>query len=228
MMKRIVCRSSAACVFQCISLLVFIASHQHHYRPVTGEVVMVANLPSQSDSPNRQDYLYKDDPLDSELQLKKMISYVEPLMLIFNSNKLRTSRETRRRRPKLPTIQVQIVTAPNRRNGYGHDYEDEVDYTSYGDYPSASHSRYGGGGGEGYGYCEDKSSLEQLLPLLALLALSGLLLFLIAASTTTTTNNGKGTGRRRRSDDEQTDDIIDEYTNAKIGMDIFLTTDDWF
>ena len=230
-MKRICASVAAYCVIQWISVGTMVG--QYH-QPVAGEVVMVANHALKSDAADRPDFYNvltptddeEDHQLDSELQLKKMISYVEPFMAIFISDSIsksifsqkvmmRTSRETRssatgRRRssPKLPILQVQIVTSPKRR----HDYDDEEYVSAYGDYASAS--SYGGGGGFNEGYCDDTGiSLEKLLPLLALLALSGLLLFLIAASTTTTTSN-KGTGRRRRSDN---DDIINQYADAKIG-----------
>lgn len=86
-----------------------------YHQPVAGEVIMIANPASKSDSANRLDSIFynvttnnaddDDDQLDSELQLKKMISYVEPLTAIFLSDRnnkpewkkqslLRTSRET--------------------------------------------------------------------------------------------------------------------------------------
>ena len=157
-----------------------------------------------------------EEELESELQLKKMLSYVTPLMSIFVRKRRSVDKrsadtdeegaisqhheddgefveEGRSRGSKRPS-----ALPPADRSGYG-----------YGDYGSAS-SYGGGGGGGGYGggCCNKK---DDLLPILALTALSLLLLYLIAIATTTTT----ATGRKRRSKDNN--DIIDENDTQEIG-----------
>lgn len=102
---------------------------------------------------------------DYELQLKRMISYVTPLMSIF-VHKTNRSIETGRRAGHPTVMRVRVL--------------------------AVSREGYGGGGGGGYysseGCC-DYENYDDLLPLLALAALAGLLfyLFVIRCTTTTTT-----------------------------------------
>ena len=152
-----------------------------------------------------------DDMLESELQLKKMISYVTPLVSIFTGKRKRSVRSTGddydeahhydqeddgefvetararggRRPPQVPP--ADRVGAYAGRDGYG-------------EYSSGSSSY----GYEKHSCCEKK---DDLLPILALSALSLLLLYLIAIATTTTTK----AGRKRRSEDDN--DIVDGREN---------------
>ena len=147
-----------------------------------------------------------DIMLESELALRAMLAQVTPLMeLLQTPHRIIAKRsadgETAeavepgaepegraiRRRPGL---QQHLQDRPSDR--YGNGYND-----GFGEYASASGSYgYGGGGGyQSYGCCNQKK--DELLPILALVALSLLLLYLIALATTTTAAAGGG-GRRRR------------------------------
>ena len=168
-----------------------------------------------------------EDQLESEVELKKWIQYVRPLMEIFTEE----GRAGRRRRIRPAILQVQIVNSnPKRRYDYidddysQDDYDDylgllnrEQEYSYYSPPRPAPMSRYKDHGGYygGGGCCNSKndfSGLEGRFPLLALLALTGLLFFIIIASTTTTT--AAASGRRRKYYDFN----IDESVAHKIGI----------
>jgi len=141
-----------------------------------------------------------EEELESELQLKKMLSYVTPLMSIF----------VRKRRSVRSTEEDDGEFVEEARAGRGGKRQPSMppaDRSGYGDYGSAS--SYGGGGGYGGGCCNQK---DDLLPILALTALSLLLLYLIAIATTTTT---KSSGRKRRSNN---DNEIDENDTQEIEL----------
>lgn len=159
-----------------------------------------------------EDYDESDDPTDAELELKRVLSFVTPLMAILRSEGQR--RSNRRRSGRMydenesqEGTQDDMVEE-GRARGRRPPYSNSVDRTDrYGDYPSASGyggGYGGGGGGYGGGYYGCCNKKDDLLPILALVALSLLLLYLIAIATTTTT--GK---RRKRSWDED-GNLIDE------------------
>lgn len=144
-----------------------------------------------------------EEELESELQLKKMLSYVTPLMSIF----VRKRRSVRSTEDGHEDDGEFVEEARAGRGGKRQPSMPPSDRTGYGDYGSAS--SYGGGGGSyGGGCCNQK---DDLLPILALTALSLLLLYLIAIATTTTTISA---GRKRRSKD---DNEIDENDTQEIG-----------
>lgn len=152
-----------------------------------------------------------DDMLESEVQLKKMINYVMPLMSIFN---VKRKRSVNRRSTEGEEEEVydyhadaydggELVETARARGGRRPPQPPPADRVGaygrdgYGEYSSGSSY---GGGGYGHSCCEKK---DDLLPILALSALSLLLLYLIAIATTTTTR----AGRKRRSDEDN--DIIE-------------------
>jgi hypothetical protein len=157
-----------------------------------------------------------EEELESELELKRMLLYVTPLMGIFQKKNLETTR-LKKRSPKELSYEDRKRGAgrrpPSMYNQYNK-YSDEMqpDRSGYGGYSSSS--SYGGGssyGGSSYGCCEKK---DDLLPILALLALSLLLLYLIAIATTTVA------GRRRRQVvmDPYNNDLVDEDIQSDIGI----------
>lgn len=158
-----------------------------------------------------------DEELESEIQLKKMINYVTPLMAIFTDSRKKRAAKAKRssdyedlhQHDDIGEEDTSQMVEEGRKRGrrpplsYKSSQPDRSGY--YGDYGSAS--SYGGGGG--YGCCEKK---DDLLPILALTALSLLLLYLIAIATTTTTAAGR---RRRHLADN---DLIDEDSQPEIGI----------
>lgn len=111
---------------------------------------------------------YIDDELESERQLKRMLSYVAPLMEILRRNPTSSEESSARSVRK------------NKRKYYDLSYNDfDYDRNSF-DRDSFDRNGYGGGGG----YCCQQK--DDLLPLLALLGLAGLLLYLIVIASTTT------------------------------------------
>jgi len=142
---------------------------------------------------------------ESELALLGMLAQVTPLMeMLQTSRPIITKRSVNsetdaagavlekpegRAIRRRPGPQQQFVQ-DRERDRFGNGYND-----GFGEYASASSYGYGGGGHGGYGCCSQKK--DELLPILALVALSLLLLYLIALATTTTTAAGGG-GRRRR------------------------------
>ena len=150
-------------------------------RIVSALVCLVALIAHQSQPSDglaiSDDY---EEELESELQLKRMLSYVTPLMAI-----VRSHQRIKRSAVEGNDTLVETGRAVNRNGGYG-------GYGGgYGGYSSAS--SYGGGG---YGGCCNQK--DDLLPLLALLGLAGLLLYLVLIASTTTTV----AGRKRRSYDD--------------------------
>lgn len=130
-----------------------------------------------------------EEELESELQLKRMLSYVTPLMAI-----VRSHQRIRRSPGNESSVELEETGRATNRNGYsGGGYGG-----GYGGYSSAS--SYGGGGSYG-GCCNQK---DDLLPLLALLGLAGLLLYLVLIASTTTT---RASGRKRRSYDDQGNEL---------------------
>lgn len=148
----------------------------------------------------------EDDMLDSELEFKRMINLVSPLFSIFS---------TKRKRRSMANEGDEDYHHHEGDVDYHHQVEDDTelietararggrrpalgppDRSGYGEYAAAS-----GGYEKSYGCCDNKK--DDLLPILALSALSLLLLYLIAIATTTTTRSG----RRKRSEDDN--EIID-------------------
>ena len=124
-----------------------------------------------------------DDPMESEYQIKRSIQIIRPLMQIFKpGNKHLSRRDTDSYQP----------------------YYEASNYGSGG---------YGGGGcntgcSSGYGCCTKHGGKEDLLPILALAALSLLLLYLVLAATTTTMK----AAARDLSDNE------DPYNSGKLNL----------
>ncbi len=142
--------------------------------------------------------------LESERELKWMLSYVTPLMAILRKSNTTITRSSRRSVRSNKRNFYDLSFGNRNRNRFNrNDYY--IDRDSYG---------YGGGGGYGGGYggggCCDKK--DDLLPLLALLGLAGLLLYLIAIASTT------AAGRRsnKRSVGEENNWILtDDYNIGK-------------
>lgn len=142
--------------------------------------------------------------LESERELKWMLSYVTPLMAILRKSNTTITRSSRRSVRSNKRNFYDLSFGNRDRNRFNrNDYY--IDRDSYG---------YGGGGGYGGGYggggCCDKK--DDLLPLLALLGLAGLLLYLIAIASTTVA------GRRsnKRSVGEENNWILtDDYNIGK-------------
>jgi hypothetical protein len=124
---------------------------------------------------NSGDQIDSEELSDYELQLKKMINYVTPLVIIFSSKHHKQKRwiefdrdeltDVRRRRGKGPyqkVVKMRVVAV--KRQGYG-----------------------GGGGYSEAAGCCDYENYEDLLPLLALASLAALLFWLYLIKTTTTT-----------------------------------------
>ena len=156
-----------------------------------------------------------EEESESELELKRMLLYVTPLMGIFQKKKSESAR-LNKRSPKEPSYEGRKRGAGRRPSPMYNQYSEEMqpDRSGYGGYSSSS--SYGGGssyGGSSYGCCEKK---DDLLPILALLALSLLLLYLIAIATTTVA--GRRRRRRHVATDTNNNDLIDEDFQSDIGM----------
>lgn len=136
-----------------------------------------------------------DDELESERQLKRMLTYVTPLMAILRSQPKRQARSVRSDSLRPANYYDREVYNPYDRNG------------GYGG------GGYGGGGGS---YCCQQK--DDLLPLLALLGLAGLLLYLILIASTTTT----AAGRKKRFVDGEDENLIDLTDDDNIGKMIFI------
>ena len=132
----------------------------------------------------------------AELELRRLIQLVRPVMAIFGSRKRRSVDDD--------VIDDGDQSRPrnlNSRDGYGESYAG----SSYGGGGYGGGEGYGGGGG----YCCSNKKAA-LLPLLALLALSLLLLYLLALATTTTTaapTTAASNRFKRRTDDPDVVDI---------------------
>ncbi|KAI9562335.1 hypothetical protein GHT06_013300 [Daphnia sinensis] len=192
----------------CSLLLIFIAGQaaEHSLNPPTGD-----------------DMEEVEEELESEIALKRMLSYVTPLMAIFQQHKkARRTNGLNKRSAKmkldyeaedLGTSLFGGLAEEGRKRGSGRRppmyksiQQIQPDRSGYGEYSSGS--SYGGGGS--YGCCDKK---DDLLPILALTALSLLLLYLIAIATTTTTAAPAVRVRRpqaRSIDDPSDNDIITE------------------
>ena len=136
--------------------------------------------------------------LESERELKWMLSYVTPLMAILRKSNTTITRSSRR------------SVRSNKRNFYdvsfGNRNRNRFNRNDY----YIDRDSYGYGGGYGGGGCCDKK--DDLLPLLALLGLAGLVLYLIAIASTTVA------GRRsnKRSVGEENNWILtDDYNIGK-------------
>lgn len=156
---------------------------------IVSALVCVMALIAHQSQPSVNGLAISDDyeeELESELQLKRMLSYVTPLMAI-----VRSHQRIERSAVGNDSLLVETGRAVNRNGGYG-------GYGGgYGGYSSAS--SYGGGG---YGGCCNQK--DDLLPLLALLGLAGLLLYLVLIASTTTT---RSSGRKRRSYDDHGNEL---------------------
>lgn len=141
-----------------------------------------------------------DDLLESELELKKMIAYVTPLMSIFTVKRKRSvsKRSADYEATDYESLDEGELVETARARGGRRPGQPPADRNGYGEYSAGSSYGYSQ---PSYGCCEKK---DDLLPILALSALSLLLLYLIAIATTTTT----AAGRRRRSEDDN-DNIIE-------------------
>lgn len=143
--------------------------------------------------------------LESERELKWMLNYVTPLMVILRrSNATRSSgRSARSYKRNYYDLSFGDFNRNNRFNR-----NDYVDRDSYG---------YGGssyGGGYGGGGCCDKK--DDLLPLLALLGLAGLLLYLIAIASTTVAGRRSNKRSVGNSLDENSWILTDDYNFGKV------------
>ena len=182
-------------------LMVFVAYQSRHRADVdqdsTGTLPDAAsNAPADADASvsvvKRSADLWTDEASDSyeiDYQMTKMMSIIKPLFEIFHvRSNSRWSKQARDDRD--------VSEARRRQGGFNGGYNNPQAYDrNYYDRDSySSGSSYGGGGGGGYGggCCGGK---DDLLPILALVALSLLLLYLIALATTTTA------GKRKRDAD---------------------------
>lgn len=215
-------RMKFVAVYTACSLLVIIIAagqttdHQSengHSSSIDGNMAATSIYSDLSDSDVVDEV---EEELESELELKRMLLYVTPLMGIFQKKKSETTR-LNRRSPKELSYEGRKRGAgrrpPPMYNQYNK-YSEEMqpDRSGYGGYSSSS--SYGGGssyGGSSYGCCDKK---DDLLPILALLALSLLLLYLIAIATTTVAARR----RRRVATDSNNNDLIDEDIQADIGI----------
>lgn len=154
-----------------------------------------------------------EEQLESELDLKRMLLYVTPLMGIFQRKK--SGRQLSKRSAKELFYQGRKRGAGRRPPPMYNKYSEEMQQPdrsgSYGGYSSSSSY----GGGSSYGCCDKK---DDLLPILALLALSLLLLYLIAIATTTVA----GRRRRRLATDPNNNDLLDEDIQSDIGIYIII------
>ena len=149
---------------------------------VLGALAVLLALVAHQDG-GRADELTESEELESEMQLKRMLAYVTPLMAI-----VRKDHRITRDAPG---------DAEEGRQYYGNG--------QYGNYAPSSYAKNGyGGGGGGYSSCCQKK--DDLLPLLALLGLAGLLLYLLLIASTTTTKAGR---KRRGLDDNDIDMTAD-------------------
>lgn len=163
------------------------------------------------------DKTVKEDQLESELELKRMLSYIKPLMSIFlQKNKQRQkkylvsvnrndktyynqdenlmieearSRRRRNKRKRKPSEgSTVLVLVPERQMDNRYDYIDDFDrYDGDGDF--GEYVLASGGGGS-YSSCCKNNRLD-FFPFVALLALAALLLYYITITTTTTTSSGR-------------------------------------
>jgi len=159
-----------------------------------------------------------EDLLESELDLKRMINYIKPLMSIFlrknqrqkkylvPSEKDKTfynqdknlmmeeatrSLQRRNKRKRKPSEgSTVLLLVPERRMDarYDYDYGDDFDRYGIGE-DFGEYVLASGGGGGSYSCC--KNNRLDLIPLVALLALAGLLLYYITVTTTTTASSGR-------------------------------------
>ena len=166
-----------------------------------------------------EDETAPDEELESEMQLKRMLMYVTPLMAILRSKPGQSS--ARSTRSETPRKSPYDRSSYSDRESYVDDYDrsgyDRYGYDRYG-YDRNNFDRYGndrngydggGGYGGGGGYCCQQK--DDLRPLLALLGLAGLLLYLVLIASTTTT----ATGRRKRFIPGDENEIVDlsDYDN---------------
>jgi hypothetical protein len=142
-----------------------------------------------------------EEQLESELDLKRMLLYVTPLMGIFQRKK--SGRQLSKRSAKELFYQ-------GRKRGAGR-RPPPMMYNKY----SEEMQQPDRSGGSSYGCCEKK---DDLLPILALLALSLLLLYLIAIATTTVA----GRRRRRLATDPNNKNLLEEDIQSDIGIYIII------
>lgn len=214
----------------CSILLIFIAGQaaEHSLNPSSMDATK-QSLPTEynvaSNSYNDlagNDVEEVEEELESELALKRMLKYVTPLMAIFQQHKkVRGTNRLNKRSAKmkldyeaedLGTSLFGGLMEEGRKRGSGRRppmyksiQQIQPDRSGYGEYSSGS--SYGGGGS--YSCCDKK---DDLLPILALTALSLLLLYLIAIATTTTMAPAVRVRRpqTRSIDDPSDNDIITE------------------
>ena len=185
-----------------------------------------------------------EDQLESELELKRMINYIKPLMSIFlrknsrqkkylvpsekddsfyNQDKDLMMKEARslqrrnKRKRKPSEGSTVLLLVPERQMDARYDYDDGDDFDRYGiggdfgEYVLAS-------GGGSYSCC--KNNRFDLIPLVALLALAGLLLYYITVTTTTTASSGRkrrqvNTQHKAFSNEEEDTDYQDINCNQE-------------
>lgn len=223
----------------CSILLIFIAGQaaEHSLNPSSMDAAK-QSLPTEynvaSNSYNDlagNDAEEVEEELESELALKRMLKYVTPLMAIFQQHKkVRGTNRLNKRSAKmkldyeaedLGTSLFGGLMEEGRKRGSGRRppmyksiQQIQPDRSGYGEYSSGS--SYGGGGS--YSCCDKK---DDLLPILALTALSLLLLYLIAIATTTTMAPAVRVRRpqTRSIDDPSDNDIItEENSRSDIGI----------
>lgn len=197
-----------------------------------------------------------EDNLESELELKRMIHFVTPLMAIFQQPKTKSGATRQKRSAEMnldelngtedfnSSLMKMVEEGRKRGSGRRPMYKsssqpiqpDRSGY-GYGDSYSSGSSYGGGGGGGSYGCCDKKDVrvsslslthsfnlidmtfiLQDLLPILALTALSLLLLYLIAIATTTTTAAGRRKKRSQPGSIDDNDIIDDKNVEPDIGM----------
>lgn len=158
--------------------------------------VLVALFAHQGDSFNQEVI----EELESEMQLKRMLAYVTPLMAI-----IRKDHRIRRSEGDEEAVGEEGETGRQYYNNYQPAYSKNGGYGGY-----SSGSSYGGG----YSSCCQKK--DDLLPLLALLGLAGLLLYLILIASTTTTRSGR---RKRDINDNDVYDNMDMTSDYDQGKD---------
>ncbi|XP_045024173.1 uncharacterized protein LOC123469381 [Daphnia magna] len=110
-----------------------------------------------------------DSVLESERELKWMLKFVSPLMAILRTDWTINRRGHSNRSARSNRGDYYVLPYGDINHDRNRFHRDDYDRDGYG-------YGYGGGGGS-YGCCDKK---DDLLPLLALLALAGLLLYLIA------------------------------------------------
>lgn len=127
--------------------------------------------------------------LDSELELKRILTYVKPLMkiLLFGQEEEARRLKIINKRGPSPSSAV-LLMVPEQ--SYNNDRADRLD-----DYIALASG--GGGGGGGGCYDDDYGGSDDLLLLLSLLAVTALLFWLISDSSTTC-NLFTCNGRRKR------------------------------